>query len=130
MRSTFFSHLILAVLKRGSSTINRCMCFISCTKAGFAFYYRIMPPIFMKYWIIGGNSTLHSVYTARKQGRLIICGIPLLLHNWKDIYNLRLEAFKSVDDEVFRVILKCVKIIWYLFRLGNFFNVVVTKGGP
>ncbi|KAF8805205.1 hypothetical protein BYT27DRAFT_7105392 [Phlegmacium glaucopus] len=31
--------------------------------------------------------------------------MPLLLHNWKDIYNLWLEAFESADDEGFRALL-------------------------
>ena len=35
--------------------------------------------------------------------------MPLLLHNWKDIYALWLEAFESADDEGFRVLLECVK---------------------
>jgi hypothetical protein len=47
--------------------------------------------------------------------------MPLLLHNWKDIYALWLEAFESADDEGFRVLLECVKISFrYLFRLADF----------
>lgn len=34
--------------------------------------------------------------------------MPLLLHNWKDVYALWLEAFESADDEGFRVLLECV----------------------
>jgi len=35
--------------------------------------------------------------------------MPLLLHNWKDIYNLWLEAFESADDEGLRALLEYVK---------------------
>jgi hypothetical protein len=37
---------------------------------------------------------------------------PLLLHNWKDIYALWLEAFdlESADDKGFRLLLECVNL--------------------
>ena len=48
---------------------------------------------------------------------LLSASMPLLLHNWKDIYALWIEAFESADDEGFRVLLECVKNFQYPFRL-------------
>jgi len=67
-----------------------------------------MTPIFMKHWIIGDNSTLHPVLYSL-QTRPISASMPLLLHNWKDIYNLWLEAFQSADDEGFRALLNLLQ---------------------
>lgn len=41
--------------------------------------------------------------------------MPLLLHNWKDICILWLEAFESADDEGFRALLEYVKF-YYLVQ--------------
>jgi hypothetical protein len=41
---------------------------------------------------------------------LLSASMPLLLHNWKDIYTLWIVAFESADDEGFRALLESVNI--------------------
>jgi hypothetical protein len=54
--------------------------------------------------------------------------MPLLLHNWRDIYHLWLEAFESADDEGFRAILESV--IFSVLGLTLIFFAVYYRRWP
>jgi hypothetical protein len=56
--------------------------------------------------------------------------MPLLLHNWRDIYTLWEEALKSADDEGLRALLEYVPHLLPLDSLLNFFFQLTPKDGP